>query len=317
MSLDVVGFGSLCVDFTFKVSKFPRRGSTNLSYASRIGCGGIIGNFLVACSKLGLKCGVLGIVGGDCYGGMVIDCLSKSGVDLSKLAVSGRGSTARVLCIVDEEGERTFIVDPGVQAHVQLPDGADEYVSSCRVFHTDCLSFDLSIRLLKRAKSSGVCTSVDLSALAEHFINPSPPSLQDVLENCDIGFTSMLNAKKLFPGLKPREVIDEMLGRGLRVAVLTLGGRGCMVGDKEGVHVVKPFKVDVVDTTGAGDAFEAGFIYSWLKGLSPRECALIGSAVAAMKCRQLGAQAGLPTLEELKEFLADSGLKPLAEFLTQ
>lgn len=311
--LDIVGFGSLCVDFVFKVDRYPKRGSTNLSAATMIGCGGIIGNFLVACSKLGLRCGVLGVVGMDHYGKMIIDCLLKHGIDTSMLVIDPEGPTAKVVCIVDRRGERTFIVDPGVQAHVKLPEKAREYVVKCKVFHTDCLHVGIAHTLLGEAKRSNVITSVDIGALAEHTLQKNEGAwIQEVLRLCDVAFISEANARRMFPGLDNIGVLEGLLKYGVKVAVMTLGRMGCVIASNEALTEVRAFKVNVVDTTGAGDAFEAGFIYAMLKGLDLRSAAILGSAVAAIKCTKLGAQAGLPTLDEVKRFLAERGYGPLA-----
>ena len=314
--LDVIGFGSLCVDFIFKVKGYPRRGSTNLSSASLVCCGGIIGNFLVGCSRLGLKCGVIGVVGADHYGGMIIDCLTNAGIDTSMLVIDSSGSTAKVVCIVDDRGERTFIVDPGVQASVTLPNGVESYVSKCRVFHTDCLDVGLAVKLLSHARSNGVTTSVDLGTLAEHMIHGiNEKWVYEVLRHCDIAFISEANAKKVFRGLKPIEVLDKILKCGVKTAVLTLGRRGCIVVDGGEVCRVRAFKVEVVDTTGAGDAFEAGFLYSIIKGLRPIDAAIVGNAVAALKCKKLGGQLGLPSIKEVVEFLDSKGLSGIASLI--
>ncbi len=306
--MDVVGFGSLCIDFVFKIGKYPKKGSSNLSMASIIDCGGTMGNFLVGCSRLGLRCGVIGIVGGDRYGQMIVERLRASSVDTSMLVVDERGPTAKVVCIVDRRGERTFIVDPGVQKNVVLPEGAKEYVIKCRAFHTDCLSVRHAASLLEEARRHGVMTSADVGFLAEHAIQLVEEGwVCDVVKWCDLVFVSEANAKRLFPSLSLSDVLSKILEQGVKVVVATLGRRGCVVADGSKVVRVRAFEVDVVDTTGAGDAFEAGFIFSLLRGLEPREAALFGCAVAAIKCTRLGAQAGLPTLDEVRAFLKERG----------
>jgi len=311
--LDVIGFGSICVDLIFKVNRYPRRGSTNLSTTTMISCGGIIGNFLVACSRLGLRCGVIGVIGMDYYGKMISDCFLKHGIDTSMLVIDPKGSSAKVVCIVDCRGERTFIVDPGVQAHVKLPEKVREYVGKCKVFHTDCLDIRLASILLKESKQSNAMTSVDVGALAEHVFQKMKGSwIQDVLKFCDVAFISEDNARRMFPGLNNVEVLEKMFQCGVKVAVMTLGKKGCIVASNEGLTEVSTFKVNVVDTTGAGDAFEAGFIYAMLRGLDLRSAAIFGNAVAAIKCTKLGAQTGLPTLSEVKEFLIERGYGSLA-----
>ncbi|MCX8142304.1 MAG: carbohydrate kinase family protein [Candidatus Nezhaarchaeota archaeon] len=315
--LDVVGFGSLCIDFTFLVEKLPRKGFSSLAIASSIGCGGIIGNFLVGCSRLGLKCGVIGIIGEDSCGRMLLDCLTKAGIDTSMLIIDTSGPTAKVICMVDKSGERTFIVDPGVQARARVLTGVEDYVSRCRAFHTDCLEVNLAIKLLKAARSNGAITSIDVSALVEHALHGvNERWICDVLRSCDVAFIAEANAKKLFPGLRPIEVLNSMLQHGVKIAVLTLGERGCIVAEGDKLMRVKAFEVDVVDTTGAGDSFEAGFISSLLRGFSSKDAAIVGCAVAALKCTKLGAQAGLPTLKDLINFLAERGFERIASLLT-
>lgn len=310
--IDVVGFGSLCIDFVFKVDRYPRKGLTNFSTASLVGFGGIIGNFLVCCSKLGLRCGVIGIIGGDRYGKTIIKCLTKLGIDTSMLLVDPKGSTAKVACIVDRKGERTFIVDPGVQAQVRLPDRVFEYVTKCKAFHTDCLDVKQACVLLRKAKHNNVTTSADIGALAEHVLQRIEKTwVYEVLNSCDVAFISKDHAWRIFPGLSNAEILGKMLDCGVRVAVMTLGRRGCIVANGGKIIRVKAFKVNVVDTTGAGDAFEAGFIYSMLKGLEAEEAAIFGSAVAALKCTKLGAQAGLPTLDQVKAFLNERGYRSI------
>jgi len=315
--MDVVGFGSLCVDFVFKVDKHLKKGSSNLSKASTIGCGGTIGNFLVGCSRLGLKCGVIGIVGRDHYGRMIVDCLASSGIDTSMLMVDEKGPTAKVVCIVNQRGERTFIVDPGVQARVALPEGAREYATSCRAFHTDCLSVSHASLLLRGAKRRGVMTSADVGSLAEHALQGVEEGwVYDVIKWCNVVFVSEVNMRRLFPGLGLVDVLNKLLGQGVEIAVVTLGKRGCVVADGGRVVRVKAFEVEVVDTTGAGDAFEAGFVFSLLRGLEAKEAALLGCAVAAIKCTRLGAQAGLPTLDEVRAFLRERGYGSLASSIS-
>jgi ribokinase len=315
--MDVVGFGSLCIDFVFKVDKYPKRGSSNLSRASVVDCGGTIGNFLMGCSRLGLKCGVMGVVGRDRYGQMIVERLISSGIDTSMLMVDERGPTAKVVCIVDGKGERTFVVDPGVQACVELPEEAREYVTRCRAFHTDCLDVNRASFLLREAKRCGVMTSADVGLLAEHALRGVREGwVNEVVKWCDVVFASEANAKKLFPGLSLLNVLDKVIRQGASLAVVTLGKRGCVIADGSKFIKVRAFEVEVVDTTGAGDAFEAGFVFSLLRELDAKDAALLGCAVAAIKCTKLGAQAGLPTLDEVKSFLRERGYGSLASSLS-
>ena len=99
-----------------------------------------------------------------------------------------------------------------------------------------------------------------------------------------------------------------MLDLGVKTIAVTLGEEGCEVHSAEGEKRVPGFRMKVVDTTGAGDAFAAGFLHGMLGGMPIDRCARIGNAVGALNCRAIGARVCLPTREELDEFLTKEGL---------
>jgi ribokinase len=96
---------------------------------------------------------------------------------------------------------------------------------------------------------------------------------------------------------------DELLGMGAEVIVVTLGEGGCYVASSQTSHIIEAYKTKVVDTTGAGDAFAAGFLYGLLRGKSLPECGRLGNWVAARCISKAGARAGLPYRDELASFL--------------
>lgn len=104
-----------------------------------------------------------------------------------------------------------------------------------------------------------------------------------------------------------------MTSSGLMMAAISQGANGCVVLDRNEIHHIPGFDVDVVDTTGAGDAFAAGIVLGTIERRSPREIGLIGNAMGALSIRALGARAGLPTRDELNALLADAQLRPIAQ----
>ena len=105
------------------------------------------------------------------------------------------------------------------------------------------------------------------------------------------------------PDAPPEAVVEELYEFGARIAAVTLGERGCVAKSEAGILTLPAFPVDVVDTTGAGDAFHGGFIYGVLQNWSVTEIVRFASAVASINCRQLGGRSGLPTLKEVHQFL--------------
>jgi len=103
----------------------------------------------------------------------------------------------------------------------------------------------------------------------------------------------------LLTGKGYREGANLLLKEGVKIVAVKLGDKGCYVTNGRENHLIKPFKVKVVDTTGAGDAFCAGFIYGLLRGKSLRECGLLGNFVASKCLTKMGAREGLPKISDL------------------
>ncbi|MBI1928057.1 hypothetical protein HYR99_27915 [Candidatus Poribacteria bacterium] len=110
-------------------------------------------------------------------------------------------------------------------------------------------------------------------------------------------------------GRPPDDVVQRLCDLGARIAVVTLGERGCVAKWERGLFAFPAFPVNVVDTTGAGDAFHGGFIYGLLHDWSVAETVRFASAVAALNCCALGGRSGLPTLGMIERFLVEIGIR--------
>jgi len=122
----------------------------------------------------------------------------------------------------------------------------------------------------------------------------------------DIVFPSLEDAQTILGKERPEEIAERILGLGCRLVVLKMGAEGCIVADKKETLKMPAFPVKVVDTTGAGDAFDAGFLAAVLEGKRPREAAVFANAVAALKCQGKGAIVPQPRRSEVERFLKES-----------
>ena len=128
----------------------------------------------------------------------------------------------------------------------------------------------------------------------------------ELLRNVDFPIVSMAFAESEEKGRVHLEGLRELVGHGARLAIATLGERGALAFDGERSIECPAYPVDALDTTGAGDAFRGGFIWALLRGYGAESAVRTANAVAAMNCRVLGAQGGLPDRGELEAFLADA-----------
>jgi ribokinase len=169
-----------------------------------------------------------------------------------------------------------------------------------RVLHVDGLMIEASIEAARQARKMGWAVVMDGGTLREG--TSELVSLVDILIASE-GFAGQLAGKNA----PPEEALEAMLGMGPGTAVITMGAEGSIGAERGRVHFQNPFSVESVDTTGAGDVYHGGYIYGLLQGWDMTESMRFASAVAAMKCRHIGARKGIPRLDEVMRFMQDQG----------
>jgi ribokinase len=296
---DVVGFGALNVDKLFKVNRIAAKEEESFITDFAETCGGSAANTVVGLAKLGCKVGFVGKVGSDREGKMLLEEFRKEGVDTKGVTVAKAGRSGTVMGFVDENGERALYVDPGVNNQVEFNERIKRYASQTRFLHLTSFvgekSFQTQRKLLETIPEDAK-VSFDPGAL---YARKGLAALGSVVERT---FVLMPNAGELelLTGIADyRKGAETMIEKGVKVVAVKLGSRGCYVTDGKQSHSVEAFKVSVVDTTGAGDAFCAGFLYGLLKHKSLEECGRTGNFVASRCTTKMGARIGLPTLKDL------------------
>ncbi len=296
---DVVGFGALNVDKLFRVNRIAAKEEESFITDFAETCGGSAANTVVGLARLGCKVGFVGKVAWDREGKMLLEEFRKEGVDTKGVAVAKQGRSGTVMGFVDENGERALYIDPGVNDQVEFNEKNKTYVSQTRFLHLTSFVGEESFETQKKtleAIPEGVMVSFDPGAL---YARKGLTALGSIVEK---SFVLMPNEGELqlLTGMADyRKGAEAMLKRGVKVVAVKLGSRGCYVTDGRRSHNVEAFKVSVVDTTGAGDAFCAGFLYGLIKHESLEECGRIGNFVASRCTTRMGARVGLPTLKDL------------------
>ncbi len=306
--IQIIGVGALNTDRIYKVERILEDGEIAVDWAKSFP-GGSAANTIYGLAKLGISTGFCGAVGDDEAGKVLLDDFRGVGVDTSRIVVKPKVRTGSALCLSDRGGRRSIYVQSGANSQLDLNDLDFGYLNQAEIVHltsfADDSQFQLSLGLIVRLDDS-----VKLSF--------SPGAIYS-LKGIDT-LTPFLSRTHLL-SLNHRE-LQQMTGKGVesgaqqclqagcRIVVVTLG-KGRKIGktdaisyvrDADNEYIIEPPSHDTaaeVDTTGAGDAFSAGFLYGMVKGKGLAECGRLGDFVAKLCISRTGARHGLPTEEEL------------------
>ena len=281
---DVVAVGNIVVDYPVgPLAGLPAWGTLAEvpgRIEPRVGGNGAI--FAVAASRLGLSCALMGDVGRDLPGDWVLERLRNEGVDTSSVRRGARGTSATV-ALVRQDGERAFLHYPGSNASLKAADL--RRIPRCRWFHFSAMFLLPSLRpktigrALETARRAGAVTSLDVAW------DPSGGwDVGDCLSGADYFMPNIDEAAAITGKNDVVKAARELARRGARNVVIKLGPRGSLVlGEGLEPFLAPGFKVEATDTTGAGDTFDAAFIYATLHGMEPRRAAYLANAAGAMR----------------------------------
>jgi len=296
---DVVGFGALNIDKLFKVNKIASAEEESFVIDFKEACGGSAANTIVGLARLGCKVGFIGKVADDREGRVLLKDFRREGVDTSGITIAQRGRSGTVMGFVDEKGERALYVDPGVNDTIEFEEMNKEYAFKTKFLHLTSFigekSFQAQKKLIEMLPEN-VKISLDPGELYARKGAMLDPMFKKT-------FVLMPHAKELelLTGKAHYKKGAEILCRkDVKIVAVKLGSKGCYVTDGKESHLIEAFEVKVADTTGAGDAFCAGFLYGLMSSQSLYECGRIGNFVASRCIMKMGARPGLPRLEDLE-----------------
>jgi ribokinase len=296
---DAVGFGALNVDKLYVVNKIAETEDESFVTEYKESCGGSAANTVVGLARLGLKVGFVGRVADDQEGRLLLDDFRKENVDTHGIVVAKNGLSGVVMGFIDKEGQRALYVVPGVNDAIGPKGVSLDYLRRTRLLHLSSFvgeqSFESQKRVVDRISSS-VKVSFDPGML---YAKRGLSALRPLIRRA---FAMMPNEAELMllTGKGYEEGAKKLISEGVEVVAVKLGKKGCFVTNGEEKHLLKPCKAEAVDTTGAGDAWNAGFLYGLLRNKDLQECGRLGNFVASRCIRKMGARTGLPHLAELQ-----------------
>jgi ribokinase len=298
-NLEVIGFGALNYDTLCVVNKIGEAGEEIAIQEIRESSGGSAANTITGLARLGIKTGFIGILGNDREGDMIYKTFGDEKVDTSGIRFT-QGRTGMVFGLVDANGERTLYPYPGVNDKVQLDDINIGYAKKAKILH-------MTSFVKKEQTNVHKLLIKELSEKTKISFSPgmlyAERGLKELLPIIEKSYIIFLNRNeiKILTGHDYEEGSKILIDGGTKIVIVTSESKGCYITTKNESFSVSAHSIEkVVDSTGAGDAFAAGFLYGLVKKKKDLQfCGEIGNTVASQCIKQYGAISGLPYYKEI------------------
>lgn len=298
MKRDLIAYGTPFIDNLVHIDHLPTKKDegARMLQTSWQG-GGKVSSALTAFGQLGGASSMIGTVGADSYGDFLVKDYGRYNVDTSRMVRDGTNYFSLVLSDPITHG-RNIISRPGTVRKYTVEDIDEEFVRRHKVLHLENPDA-VSHRLAEIIHENGGTVCYDGDGYSEQ--------AQQFLPEIDVFIGSEFYYTKLFGDSEEYEKnLRSVMEKGPRIVVFTLGDKGSVVAWKDGYYFAPGYKVKVVDTLGAGDVYHGGFLYAMMEEkLPPDQCAQFANAVSAIKCTGIGGRAATPTLQMVKDFMAN------------
>ncbi|MFX1565100.1 MAG: carbohydrate kinase family protein [Promethearchaeota archaeon] len=310
--VQLVSIGDANVELVFSpLEKMPRFGQEVVVSDLHFRAAGSAANFALCSASLGVKTGFAGKLAVDSFGEVVLKAFRKADVDTRCLQLVEDSTTGVTAAMIRKNGERGFITYQGTIAELETKalerclqtDTPPRWVHLAGYHLLKSLRGKLAKKLLKLAQARGATTSLDTGWDPDNWSTRTVEEVLDLLHYVDVFFPNAAEVNALTGESTPRKGAVKLLGSGARSLVVKLGAKGCLLATKTDQHLVPGFEVPVVDTTAAGDAFDAGFAVSMISGATMGRAAVFANAVAALRVSRHSGQSLFPTLQETSAFL--------------
>ncbi|MCD7781675.1 MAG: carbohydrate kinase family protein [Methanosphaera sp.] len=301
MTYDVIGWGALNVDRLCSVDEFaPSDGETFINSETKTP-GGSAANTIIGMAKLGLKTAYIGKVGSDSNGKILLDYLEDNNVD-TKGVIRSDGESGEVIGFVDKTGDRKLYVTPKDNDYISIDEIDPDYISNTNIIHLtsfvgygdDSTSIETQFDVIKDLPVN-IKVAFDPGML---YVNRGDEFMDRLVDLTDILLINETELLMMTHVNDIHEAIDKISSR-VEILVVKQSTNGSLVIKDNMLNKIEIFEVDAVDTTGAGDAYNAGFLYGLVKGYPIDEAGIIGSYIAAQSTTMKGATEAIPTIDSI------------------
>ena len=308
MRYDVSVVGLYILDILGRpVSRIPERGNVEFIDEIRLTVAGTAGGVVVNTAKLGLNSLAVGAVGNDEKADFVLGAMDRLGIDISAMQRLDGIPTSATILNIRPNGERPALHMRGASDHFDVPPRLYDQIFDAPILHLGgtgllkTLDGERSRLLLEEAKRRGCTVTFDLIAASAETAGLVLPLLPSI----DYFMPSIEEARDMSGQTTPADCAAFYLDRGAQTCVFTLGGEGAYYAAADGTRLHVPaYDIDVVDTTGCGDAFDAGFITALTHRMDPEAAIDFAQGVAALVASGLGSDAGVVSFDHTKERVA-------------
>lgn len=301
---DFIGFGDPFLDLVVSLGKLPETNTNTHIDEYVFQGGGNVPTATVAAARLGMKAALVGCVGDDLFGKIGLSDLAYNGVDISHMSVQKGKKSNFCICVTESEVDgKEFISKPGDFESIALSELDEELFRSTRLMHVALIT-EAVARACDIVHECGGKVSVDANYYRDYTYNYYDKI--DIFIGSELYYTSFCADKGLNAGEYEKNM-RLLMTYGPEIVIFTFGADGCcgVYGDR--YFEIPAHKVEVADTTGAGDVFHGAFDAFYLMGYGVEECARMATGVSAIKCTRPGGRSGIPTLDVLKKYL-DTGV---------
>ncbi|WP_040681790.1 carbohydrate kinase family protein [Methanobrevibacter boviskoreani] len=314
---DVIGFGALNVDKLFTVDEIACHDEERSIISEEESPGGSAANTIIGLANLGLTTSYIGKIADDAEGELLEYNLAEHGVYLNNLIYSDTGVSGKVLGFVDQNGERALYVDTGVNETIELDEINPIELARGHIIHYTSMfgeTFQTQKDLISRLPESMIL-SFDPGLI---YAKLGVDELKVILDRTDI---LLINENEMFilyedyyrkrdnipedENLSFRDLAIKIRDDGIDTVIVKRGTKGAYgINSNDDEVKVPAFLVDAKDTTAAGDSFNAGFLYSYVKGFDLEKSVTVGNWVASKAVQEMGIS-GLPMIDDLEDFLEE------------
>ncbi|MGI6080309.1 MAG: ribokinase [Candidatus Avilachnospira sp.] len=302
----VVVFGSFVVDLMARSPHLPIAGETVKGSMFKMGPGGKGFNQCVAAHKAGADVTMVTKLGRDTFANVALDTMKELGMDESHIFFSDESETGIALILVDENtSQNEIIIVPGACNTIteEETDGLEELIKGAEYVLMQLeVNQDANERVAELAEKYGckvIVNTAPYSKISDEFLSKTymvTPNEVEAEELTGVHVDSLDSAKK---------AAEYFYKKGVKKVIITLGSRGVFVSSDGNEEIIPAFKVNAVDTTGAGDAFNGGLLCALAEGKSLEEAARFANALAALSVQKLGTTPSMPTRDEIEAFLKE------------
>ena len=304
-TVDLVGVGLNATDTLIPLAEFPERGSKMEYTSAKVMPGGQTASTVVACQTWGLTTRYVGKLGTDSAAQLHRTAFEKAGVE-AQIAVNEGGVSPQSIILVDSGGERTVLCQRHASMALKPTELKREWITNARALHVDGFDTEAATQAAIWAHEAGIPVIADLDEIY--------PGVDDLIRLIDHLIVSRDFPCRLMKEKNLERALKGMQARyGCKLTAATLGQDGVLAWNGSELMLRTAYKVPVVDTTGAGDIFHAGFIYGLLNEWPLERTLDFSCAAAAMNCTAQGARGGIRSVELLEEMISTVSRYELAE----